>query len=442
MAADMIFVRLRDLLITTKDGDWGRESSANGFLPYRVIRGADFPSVRIGDTSSVPIRYLNESTVQRRILEPGDILLETAGGSPKHPTGRSLLITDRLLNSLDLPATCASFARFLRVDRNKADPLYIYWYLQYLYASGRMDEHQVQHTGVARFQYTKFAESQLIPLLSRKQQRAIANILGALDDKIELNRRMNETLEAMVRALFKSWFVDFDPVRAKTEGRDMGLPKYLSDLFSDRFVDSEMGEIPEGWKIRSLDEIAHFINGLALQKYPPKDRRWLPVIKIAQLRAGNSTGADRASADLEPDYIIQNGDILFSWSGSLECVLWAGGPGALNQHLFKVIPEKYPRWLCYLGIHKHLEDFRNIAAGKATTMGHIKRQHLSDAKLPVPSQELLHTVDTIIQSIFECTWQRKVQSHTLTALRDTLLPKLLSSELRVKDAERIMRRNA
>ena len=155
---------LRDLLLTTKDGDWGKESAAIGFVPYRVIRGADFPGVRIGDTSSVPIRYLSESTVHRRTLRPDDILLETAGGGHGRPTGRSLLITERLLSALDLPATCASFARFLRVDPSKAVPHYVYWHLQYLYASGQMEEHQVQHTGVARFQYTRFAETEQIPL--------------------------------------------------------------------------------------------------------------------------------------------------------------------------------------------------------------------------------------------------------------------------------------
>jgi type I restriction enzyme, S subunit len=216
-------------------------------------------------------------------------------------------------------------------------------------------------------------------------QRAIAHILGTLDDKIELNRLMNETLEAMARVLFKSWFVDFDPVHAKAEGRDPGLPKDIAALFPDRFEDSELGEIPAGWQVKSLDEIARFLNGLALQKYPPKDGRSLPVIKIAQLRSENTNGADRASADLDPDYIVTDGDILFSWSGSLECVLWAGGSGALNQHLFKVTPVGYPKWLCYLGVHLHLDDFRHIAEGKATTMGHIQRHHLSDANLPAPS---------------------------------------------------------
>jgi type I restriction enzyme S subunit len=273
-----------------------------------------------------------------------------------------------------------------------------------------------------------------LPVPPLEDQRAIARILGALDEKIELNRWMSEMLEAMARALFKSWFVDFDPVRAKAEGRDPGLPKPVADLFPARLVASEHGEIPEGWTRKPLDELARFVNGLALQKYPPGNGKSLPVIKIAQLRSRNTDDADRASGHLDPDYIVRDGDILFSWSGSLECVLWAGGPGALNQHLFKVISASHPRWLCYLGIHLHLEDFRHIAAGKATTMGHIQRHHLSDASLAIPPPPLMSAASTIMEPIVEGLWRREVQSRTLAAIRDALLPKLISGELRVKDA--------
>lgn len=275
-----------------------------------------------------------------------------------------------------------------------------------------------------------------IPIPPTTTRQAIASVLGELDEKIELNRRMNETLDQMARALYKSWFVDFDPVHAKAEDRELNLPQPIADLFPDSFEDSELGEIPCGWQVRNLDEVANFLNGLALQKYPPKGERSLPVIKIAQLRAGDSSKADRASADIKRDYVVQDGDILFSWSGSLECLLWAGGPGALNQHLFRVIPSSYPRWFCYLGVHQHIEEFRHIAAGKATTMGHIQRHHLSDAKLAVPSSKLLRAMDDVIQPIVESTWRRDAQSRTIAALRDTLLPKLLSGEIRSRSAER------
>jgi type I restriction enzyme S subunit len=291
-----------------------------------------------------------------------------------------------------------------------------------------------------------------------KEQRAIACILGSLDDKIELNRRMNRTLEEMARAIFKSWFIDFDPVRAKAAVRRehpkwtdeqvsrAACPKLkpeIARLFPDSFEDSELGEIPKGWRVMALDEIARFLNGLALQRFPPEDGDSLPVIKIAQLRVGNTGGADRASARLNPDYIVQDGDILFSWSGSLECVLWAGGPGALNQHLFKVTSSEYPKWLCYFAVHQHLDEFRHIAAGKATTMGHIQRHHLAAAKITVPADaNLLSAIDAVIDPMFESLWQREVSCRTLAALRDALLPQLVSGELRIKDAERIVARCA
>jgi type I restriction enzyme S subunit len=270
------------------------------------------------------------------------------------------------------------------------------------------------------------------------EQRAIAHILGTLDDKIELNRRMNETLEAIARAIFKSRFVDFDPVRAKAEGRDPGLPNHIADLFPDRFEDSELGEIPEGYGVSPLDRVAEFLNGLALQKYPPGDGPTLPVIKIAQLRKGSSEGADRCNANLPAEYIVGDGDVLFSWSGSLECVLWTGGIGGLNQHLFKVTSSRYPRWFFYLWIHQHLSDFRAIASGKATTMGHIQRYHLSDAKTVIPDAETLDVADRLLSPLMDEGVSLRLESRTLAALRDALLPKLISGELRVKDAERIL----
>jgi type I restriction enzyme S subunit len=274
------------------------------------------------------------------------------------------------------------------------------------------------------------------------EQRAIANILGTLDDKIELNRRINDTLAATARVLFKSWFVDFDPVRKKAEGRDPGLPKSVADLLPDSFEDSEVGEIPTGWTVRGLDEIARFLNGLALQNFPPVDGRSLPVIKIAQLRTGCTSGADRASADLPPDYVVEDGDVLFSWSGSLECVLWAGGRGALNQHLFKVTSIDFPKWFFYLWIVHHLVDFRGIAAAKATTMGHIQRHHLSEAKVIVPPHAFLIAADRHLRPLIDGIPKLSIQSRNLGVLRDELLPKLLSRDVSIDDPAAFTRRRA
>ena len=152
------------------------------------------------------------------------------------------------------------------VDRDVADPQFLYYVLSSAEQQAYFRQNAIQ-TGVPHTNL-RILRSTPIPVPPLTEQRAIAHILGTLDDKIELNRRMNATLEAMARALFRSWFVDFDPVRAKMEGRDTGLPKDIADLFPDRLVDSELGEIPGGWQLKSLDSVACFQNGLALQKFP------------------------------------------------------------------------------------------------------------------------------------------------------------------------------
>ena len=288
----------------------------------------------------------------------------------------------------------------------------------------------VKHTSPSRIQAFRFE----LPGLD--EQHAIASLLGALDDKIELSRKMSATLEAMARAIFKSWFVDFDPVRAKAEGRrPEGMEDATAALFPDRFGEDGL---PEGWRRESLDNLAVFLNGLALQKYPPKGSGDLPVIKIAQLRAGSSSGADLASGDLPADYVVRDGDLLFSWSGSLMQRVWTGGIGALNQHLFKVTPINRPKWLCYLWIDQHLPEFQAIASSKATTMGHIQRHHLKEASCILPPAKLLKRANEFINPLFERSIACALECRTLASLRDTLLPALISGRLRLADAGRIL----
>lgn len=239
-----------------------------------------------------------------------------------------------------------------------------------------------------------------IPFPPEGERLAITKMIGAIDDRITLLRETNTTLEAITQALFKSWFVDFDPVHAKMQGRaPEGMDEATAALFPDSFEDSELGKVPKGWQIKSLDSIATFLNGLALQKFPPTGEGDLPVIKIAQLRKGDTVGADMASGSIKPEYIVQNGDVLFSWSGSLEVEIWCGGLGALNQHLFKVTSSSFPKWFYFLWTRFHLEHFRQVAASKATTMGHIQRAHLTAAKVTVPNDLVLQEADAVILSL-------------------------------------------
>jgi type I restriction enzyme S subunit len=261
-------------------------------------------------------------------------------------------------------------------------------------------------------------------------------VFDVLDARVALLRETSATLEAIAQALFKSWFVDFDPVRAKQQGLvPAGMDEATAALFPDNFEESALGLVPKGWKVRALDEIATYLNGLALQKFPPSDDSWLPVIKIAQLRKGDTVGADRAGRNLKPEYIIQNGDVLFSWSGSLEVEVWCGGEGALNQHLFTVTSKDFPKWFYLHWTRHHLDHFRQIAASKATTMGHIQRAHLSEAKVLAPPAASLGAMDAYFTPLLARIVQNELQAQTLATLRDTLLPRLISGQLRLPDAE-------
>ena len=266
------------------------------------------------------------------------------------------------------------------------------------------------------------------------EQRAIAGVLGALDDKIEQNRRTARALERLARTIFRAWFVDFEPVTAKIAGAVSfpSMPRAIFDALPTRFVDSEIGSVPEGWEVKAITAIATFLNGLALQKYPPRgDGEDLRVIKIAELRKGSAEGAAWANGDVAEQYVVDDGDLLFSWSGTLEAAFWFGGKGALNQHLFKVTSSHFPSWFCFHWIRQHLPWFRAIAASKATTMGHIKRGHLQETLVVVPPNEILHEANEMIGPMYDLLGQLMIESRKLAAMRDVLLPKLLSGEVRV-----------
>lgn len=244
-------------------------------------------------------------------------------------------------------------------------------------------------------------------------QVEIAQILSSLDDKIELLQQMNQTLENIAHTIFKEWFVDFNFPEFDGESLD-GLPK--------------------GLRIEPIDENIEFLNGLALQKFPPLDEKeYLPVIKIRELRQGITNSSDKASTEIPQKYIINDGDILFSWSGSLDVVMWSNGKGALNQHLFKVSSEKYPKWFYYYWVKHFLPIYQSIASDKATTMGHIQRRHLKESIINVPNIELLEKANDVLEPIFDKLQNNSIQIQTLTQTRDTLLPKLISGGIKLSN---------
>lgn len=238
-------------------------------------------------------------------------------------------------------------------------------------------------------------------IMDKNERNIVTNLMYDFDQKINLLQEKNETLEEIAKLQFKKWLV-------KPES------------------------IPESWESKSLDQIAEYLNGLAMQKFPMIDENnYLPVIKIRELNGGINEGTDKGSSDINEKYIIQNGDILFSWSGTLKVMIWCGGKGALNQHLFKVSSEEYPKWFYYLWTKHHLDEFIHIAKAKATTMGHIQRKHLKEAKVLVPSKEDMEKMDKVLNPIIQQIINQKKEIMTLTQLRDTLLPKLMSGKIRV-----------
>lgn len=256
-----------------------------------------------------------------------------------------------------------------------------------------------------------------VQLPSISDQRRIASILSSLDRKIELNNKINADLEEMAQAIFKNWFVDFEPFK------------------DGKFVDSELGMIPEGWKVGRLTEIASYMNGLAMQKYPPENNEdSLPVLKIKELGQGFcGTDSDRCSCNIKDECKIHNGDVIFSWSGTLLVDVWCGGDCGLNQHLFKVTSNDYPKWFYYYWTKHHLQEFIHIAKDKAVTMGHIKRGHLEEALVAIPDNDSMEKAHELFEPILSKIISLRLENSRLSLLRDTLLPRLMSGEIEVPE---------
>ena len=239
---------------------------------------------------------------------------------------------------------------------------------------------------------------------SQTEQQKIVALLSALDDKIEINQKINDNLYAQAKA-----------------------------IFAQRFIGIET--IPDGWKKGNLLDIANYLNGLAMQKFRPRDDEvGLPVLKIKELRQGScDVSSELCSPSIKPEYIVHDGDVIFSWSGSLLVDIWCGGTCGLNQHLFKVTSETYDQWFYYLWTAHHLERFIAIAADKATTMGHIKRGELEKAEALIPSEKDYKEISSLMNPLFNLIIANRIEARKLAELRDELLPKLMSGEIDVSE---------
>ena len=261
-------------------------------------------------------------------------------------------------------------------------------------------------------------------LPSLEKQKQIGQLLFDLDRKIELNRAINHNLEAMAKQLYDYWFVQFD--FPNTEGKP-----YKSSGEKMVWNEKLKREIPEEWHCGNLFEIATFTNGLACQKFRPKDGEVpLPVIKIREMHDGISSDTEEVSPNIPESVKVYNGDVLFSWSASLEVMLWACGLGGLNQHIFKVTSANdFPKSFYYFQLLNYVDVFKKMAEARKTTMGHITQDHLQQSTIAIPdNKDIVDKFEKRISPIFAQMVKLQEEIQQLSKQRDELLPLLMNGQ--------------
>ena len=408
-----------------------------------VVRGTNISTGKslVGDWVFVPQELAN--AMANCVAKPGDLVLPHRGS-----------IGEVAFIGAEFPQIVLSSSMMkFRPDPAVADGEFIYYFLKS--EAGRNEilrfGSQVGTPGIGQ-PLTSLRQVR-VPLPPLIVQQNIARTLSALDDKIELNRRMNETLEAMAQAIFRDWFVDFGPTRRKLAGltdaveimgglvQQPARAAELAALFPNAIGDNGL---PEGWEVEALLSQADWVNGAAYKNMHFSDAPdALPVIKIAELKAGVTGTTMRTNSQLGERYRIKDGELLFSWSGnpdtSIDTFVWTGGDAWLNQHIFAV-RENGKRSATYLHtLLRYLRpQFAELARNKQTTgLGHVTKENMSRLLVTRPTPELSIWFDHIVDPIHQRFRSTLFENQTLTATRDLLLPKLMSGEIRLRDAERI-----
>jgi len=354
--------------------------------PYIRTRDLGNNKIAIHDLLFVPNEVF--PVISRYIVEAGDIIISIVG---------TIGLVARIPEELHLASLTENCAKLVQIDD---DVLYKEFLFYFLISGDGQDEIDQRNVGSTQPKLPLYNIKTIpIPIPPLPEQKDIAEVLSSLDDKIDLLHRQNKTLEQMAETLFRQWFVE---------------------------------EAQEDWEEKPLSSIANFLNGLACQKFPPKnDVDKLPVLKIKQLRNGFSVDSDWCTTEVKPEYIISDGDVIFSWSASLMVKIWDGEKCILNQHLFKVSSDEFPKWFYYLWSKHHLDEFVSISSSHATTMGHIKRGDLDDAMVLVPSPEEIQEFSEVFTPLIDKIISNNKRLKNLVSLRDALLPKLMSGEVRI-----------
>ena len=368
------------------------ECSVSQEYPHREILYLDTGSITKGKIDQLqPFSLSDAPSRAKRLVKHSDIVYSTVRPIQRH-YGYIKNPTENLVVSTGFVVISCS--------KKILDPKFTYYYL----SSDQVVEELDIIAEASTSTYPSLKPSDIEKFTVRapiqiEEQKAIANVLSSLDDKIDLLHRQNKTLESMAETLFRQWFIE---------------------------------DAHEEWVARPLSAIANFLNGLACQKYSPQNGfDKLPVLKIKELSSGITELSDWATSKVKSEYIVEFGDIIFAWSASLMVKVWCGERCVLNQHLFKVTSEDLPKWFYLMWCKHHLAEFISISSGHATTMGHIKRGDLDAAMVIVPSEHELKEMTKIMTPILENQIATAKQIKSLEKLRDTLLPKLMSGEVRV-----------
>jgi type I restriction enzyme S subunit len=399
------------------DGPFGSNLPASCYVPsgIPVIRGSN---LSLGEVSfkGDDFVYVSEETAKRlarSLCGPEDIVLTKKGTLgqtgfvPENHRYKQFLISSNQMK--------------LSVNRDVADPRFVYYYV----SSPMSREKIIRDSEVTGVPKTNLAYLKTFPILlpSLDEQKEIAHILGTLDDKIELNQQMNRTLEGIARALFKSWFIDFDPVRAKLDGRQpYRMDAETAALFPDSFDDSPLGKIPKGWRVGRLDDLIILQRGFDL----PKTNRTSG--KYPVLAASGPSGTHN-------EYKVKGPGVTTGRSGVLGNIFFVHEDfWPLNTSLWvKEFRESRPIHTYYVLQDLNLEVFN---AGSAVPT--LNRNHVHGLKVVIPPLPVIEVFESLVMLIFQKKKANDEESIDISAVRDVLLPKLLSGEIRVKDAEQAL----
>lgn len=379
-------------------GPFGSNLKVECFVPsgFPIIDGANLKGYKVTDNITKFVTEEKARSLSRSIAHRGDVIVTISG-----TIGQIAYIPE---DSLYDEYLCSQRQFRVSFDSSMVYVPYLVFYFHTFEGQNKILSFANQ-TGVpALSQPLKNFKKIRLCLPSLQEQRRIASIVETINDKIENNIKINDNLYAQAKA-----------------------------IFAQRFIGIET--IPDGWKKGNLLDIANYLNGLAMQKFRPRDDEvGLPVLKIKELRQGScDVSSELCSPSIKPEYIVHDGDVIFSWSGSLLVDIWCGGTCGLNQHLFKVTSETYDQWFYYLWTAHHLERFIAIAADKATTMGHIKRGELEKAEVLIPSEKDYKEISSLMNPLFNLIIANRIEARKLAELRDELLPKLMSGEIDVSE---------